>query len=35
MSDVFFLTGFAGFAGITWGLLALCDWLMGTVHERS
>ena len=29
MTDIFFLTVAAGFAAATWGLVVLCDRLMG------
>jgi hypothetical protein len=29
MTDTFFAAVFAGLAVLTWGLLVLCDWLMG------
>ena len=28
MNDVFYLALLAGFALLSWGLLALCEWLM-------
>jgi hypothetical protein len=35
MSDAAILILLAGFATLSWGLLALCDWLMGTTNERN
>jgi hypothetical protein len=35
MSDLLMLVSLSGFIALSWGFLALCDWLMGGSHERG